>query len=92
MSPRGGLSTLEYANEAVVFVPIPTFDSILREPPQSSADCLRKGSPMPTLLVVLVVVKGSVTFATNSSVMPLPSSCTEKRTIDLQAYKIPALQ
>ena len=46
-------------------------------PAGHSALCLSMGMPSPTLRVVRVVVKGSVTRAKNSGAMPHPSSRTE---------------
>ena len=74
MSPKGILSIWDSPKTAVTVVPLPGSDSIWKLPPVLSAAYLKNGIPSPTFLVVLVVKKGSVTWAACSGVIPHPLS------------------
>ena len=74
MSPKGILSIWDSPKTAVTVVPLPGSDSIWKLPPVLSAAYLKNGIPSPTFLVVLVVKKGSVTWAACSCVIPHPLS------------------
>lgn len=74
MSPKGILSIWDSPKTAVTVVPLPGSDSIWKLPPVLSAAYLKNGIPSPTFRVVLVVKKGSVTWAACSGVIPHPLS------------------
>jgi len=78
MSPTGGQSMCEATKTAVTAVPTPSALSIDREPPVCSAARRSRGSPSPMDRVVRVVVKGSLTRASSSGAMPVPSSRMER--------------
>ena len=73
-SPKGARSIESMTKLALTTVPAPGSESIEKLPPVVSAASLKRGIPIPTFLVVRVVVNGSVTRSRKALSIPLPLS------------------
>jgi hypothetical protein len=76
--PIAGRSTWLHRNTTDILVPLPGTESMINFPPVCSAACAKSGIPKPVFFP-FVVKNGSLTFASVSESMPLPSSLISTR-------------